>query len=192
MRMPHLLIIALIVIAGALHAADAPKGYDAFRFVKSRNIFDPDRRAMRTETPSTRPAPQPRASFISVTGTMVADGKALVFFSGSSAEYSKVVSIGDTIADFKVTGITNAQVELDRAGKQVVVAVGKQVPLEGSIAATTVAVAPPVEGAAAPDAPPADAKPASEPVDAKPAASADEPNEVLRRMMERRQKEMSK
>lgn len=178
-------LIAWILAAGSLHAADTAKGFDAFRLVKTRNIFDPDRRAARVETP-TRSGPAPtRTNSISVTGTMVADGKALVFFSGSRPEYSKVIPVGATIADFKVTGITNAQVELSRDGKQIVVGVGKQVPLEGSSAA----IAPPDASAAAPaDAPPPEA---AAPTEAKP-ASADEPNEVLRRMMERRQKEMSK
>lgn len=174
---------------GGLHAADDSKGFDAFRLVRTRNVFDPDRRATRVEAPPTRSGPAPvRMNSISVTGTMVADGKALVFFSGSLPEYSKVIPVGGMIADFKVTGITSAQVELDRAGKQIVVGVGKQVPLEGS----TAAIAPP--GSPAPDAPAGAPSPeAAAPAEAKPASpSADEPNEVLRRMMERRQKEMSK
>ena len=183
-------LIAWILAAGSLHAADTAKGFDAFRLVKTRNIFDPDRRAARVETP-TRSGPAPtRTNSISVTGTMVADGKALVFFSGSRPEYSKVIPVGATIADFKVTGITNAQVELSRDGKQIVVGVGKQVPLEGSSAAIAPPGSPPSD---APAGAPADGPPpeAAAPAETKP-ASADEPNEVLRRMMERRQKEMSK
>ena len=180
-------LIAWILAAGSLHAADTAKGFDAFRLVKTRNIFDPDRRASRVETSPTRSGPAPvRMNSIAVTGTMVADGKALVFFSGSLPEYSKVIPVGGMIADFKVTGITNAQVELSREGKQIVVGVGKQVPLEGSSAAIAPPDSPPSDAPA--DGPPPEA---AAPAETKP-ASADEPNEVLRRMMERRQKEMSK
>ena len=184
-------VIGWSLSAGGLHAADTPKGFDAFRLVKTRNIFDPDRRAARVETPSQRPGPPPaRTNSILVTGTMVTDGKALVFFSGSVPEYNKVVPVGGSIADFKVKEISSAQVELERAGKQIIVGVGKQVPLEGS----TAAIAPPAPAGVAIDAAPTDAPPdAPAPAENKPAGpGADEPNEVLRRMMERRQKEMSK
>ena len=181
-----------LLVAGSARAAEPAKGFDAFRFVQTRNIFDPDRRA----APGSAPAPEraaptaARANFIALTGTMVAEGKMLAFFSGSRSEYSKVISVGDTIADFKITGITNAQVELDRGGKPVVVAVGKQIPLEGSAAAIAV----PDVAAPPPDAPGAQGPPAeaSAPTDAKPATPTDDKNEILRRMMERREKELSK
>jgi hypothetical protein len=200
-----LTVAALSSLAGtgALRAADpapaasaAPvKGFDAFRLVKSRNIFDPDRRGM-PSAQSSRPSAPPRANFINLTGTMVAEGRMLAFFSGSRSEYSKVISVGDAIADFKVTGITNTQVELDRAGKQVTVPVGMAVPLEGSSAA----VAPPdptvSDAAAPPDAPnPGEAPPTSTSTSSasKPAtAPGGDQNDVLKRMMERRAKELGK
>jgi hypothetical protein len=199
---PHTFAImaafALLFCGVTTHAADAPaplKGFDAFRFVKARNIFDPDRRGM-PSAQSARPSAPLRANFINVTGTMVAEGKMLAFFSGSRSEYSKVISVGDSIADFKITGITNTHVELDHSGKKVTVAVGKPIPLEGSSAA--IAPAGPADSEAsapAPDGPGPDAPAASTsaPNDSKPAAApSDDKNEVLRRMMERRAKEMSK
>jgi hypothetical protein len=182
-------------------AADAPappaptplKGFDVFRFVKTRNIFDPDRRATSAATAGRSSALTTRANFINLTGTMVAEGRMFAFFSGSRPEYNKVIPVGDPIADFKITGITTTQVELERAGKQIVVVVGKQIPLEGSSAAVSVepaadlnAPAPPPD-APAPDAPPADAS-----KETKPAAPADAQSEIIRRMMERREKELSK
>ena len=173
--------------------------------MKTRNIFDPDRKATVTSAPASgRPsALTTRANFINLTGTMVAQGKMLAFFSGSRSEYSKVISVGDSIADFKVTGITTAKVDLEHAGKQITVAVGTKVPLEGSSAAVTVepatgakapanSLTPPSDtAAAAPDAPAADTATASE-TDTKPSAPIDEKSEILKRMMERREKELSK
>jgi hypothetical protein len=191
-----LLLIALGFVT-ALTAADAPapppaKGFDAFKLVKTRNIFDPDRRAMASASTPGRSSLTTRANFIALTGTMVAEGKMLAFFSGSRAEYSKVISVGDSIADFKVTDITTSQVELEHAGKSIAVAVGKQIPLEGSSAAITVepaaanAATPPADGAAAA---PSDA---STPAEPKPAAPADSQADLIKRMMERREKELSK
>ena len=183
-----------ILFSASVWAADEAKSYESFRLVRTRNIFDPDRRATRTEAPRSAPRMTTRANFINLTGTMVADGKTLAFFSGSRAEYSKVISIGDSVADFKVTGITNTQVELDHGGKAIVVAVGKQIPLEGSSAAMstvpveeTPAEAPPGDAPAPNPAAPGEAKPASAP-----AAPDGGTNDVLRQMMERRAKEMSK
>ena len=211
MRVPFLTILGMTAFfATNGWTADAPKpptpssspgpsiavkGFDAFRLVKSRNIFDPDRRGMPSSAPSSRPS-APRKNTINLTGTMVAEGKTLAFFAGSRSEYNKVISIGESIADFKVTGITNAQVELSHAGKTVTVAVGKQVPLEGTAAgivadasldsnspASSTDDTTPAEPAAD-SSTPAETKPADKP--------ADEQNDVLRRMMERRQKELSK
>jgi hypothetical protein len=188
-------LAAILAGAGPARSADdptPPKGFDAFRLVKARNIFDPDRRGM-PSAQAARPAAAPRTNFINLTGTMVADGKMLAFFAGSRSEYSKVISTGDSIADFKVTGITNTHVVLDHAGKQITVPVGQAVPLEGSSAA----VAPPDKDAPAP--PPEEPGPngpasnASEATEPKPASSpGGDQNEVLRRMMERRAKELSK
>jgi hypothetical protein len=189
--------LALVLPGGRTQAADAPaplKGFDSFRYVKGRNIFDPERRGM-PSAQTARPAAPPRANFINVTGTMVAEGKLLAFFSGSRSEYSKVISVGDSIADFKITAITNTSVELDRSGKKISVAVGKPIPLEGSSAAIAPAgPAEPESAASGPDTPTADAPPASAsaPNESKPAAAPSDANEVLRRMMERRAKEMSK
>nr|MDQ3624824.1 hypothetical protein [Verrucomicrobiota bacterium] len=46
----------------------------------------------------------------------VAAGKSLAFFTGSRPEYSKVISLRDTIADFTITGIIEFRIEaLDAA-----------------------------------------------------------------------------
>ena len=199
------LIFALsLMIAVTAKAGDAAKGFDAFRSVKARNVFDPDRHAMRGEAPPPAVPPANRPNFLTLTGTMVAEGKMLAFFSGSQTPYNKVVPVGESVADFKITAITNTQVEMERDGKAVVLAVGKQMPMEGTAAPSTPApeaVAPTVptptaENIPAPEPAPAnDPAPAgAEPADAKPTdpAPAGETSDVIRRMMERRQKELTK
>ncbi len=168
-------------------AAERAQNYDAFRLVRTRNIFDPERRAARSDN---APRPQTttgRANYVAVTGTMVTAGKSLAFFTGSRPEYSKVISVRDTIADFTITGITAKEVELERAGKQIVVPVGRQLPLEGAAAASS----DPGPWPPAPDAP--GTGPAASP-EAAPSTSSSptDKNELLRRMMERRQKEITK
>lgn len=179
--------LALLLLPELTRAQSAAplEGYNAFRLVRTRFIFDPERQVIRSEAavPRVQSAPS-RSNFIAVTGTMVTPGRTLAFFSGSQPEYSKVISIGETIADFKITGITPAQVELERAGQPIIVPVGRQLPLDGSTTAVT-----PTSLAPAPDISSSPAASVSAP---SAAASTSDKSEIARRMMERRQKEVSK
>ena len=179
--------------AGAL-AAEKVAGFDAFRLLRTKNMFDPNRRPARTETASARtnaPVPQNKSSTLTLTGTMVTEGKVLAFFGGTRADYSKVLSVGGTIADCKITAIKTTEVEMERGGKPGTLAVGHQLQIDG---APSDVPSPEPTGAApaAPGAPPADsAAPATAWPTAGPAPANDK-NDVLRRMMERREKEMNK
>jgi hypothetical protein len=115
---------------------------------------------------------------------MVADGRALAFFSGSRSEYSKIIGIGDTVADRKVKAISTTEVELEHGGKTSTLAVGKFLTLEGTVE---------VDAPPAADAPPESSTTAVPSTGTAPApASSGDKNDVLRRMMERRAKEMNK
>ena len=174
--------------AGAL-AAEKVAGFEAFRLMRTKNMFDPNRRPVRTETGSARtaaPVRENKSSTLSLTGTMVTDGKTLAFFSGTRADYSKVLSVGGTIADCKITAIKATEVEMERGGKPGTLSVGHQLQIDGApsdVPAAEPAAAPPAPGAAPTD-PAAPGAPA-------PAPSNDK-SDVLRRMMERREKEMNK
>ena len=171
---PAGLSLCLFAAAGWLNAADAPKGYDRYTFVRTRNVFDPDRRAMTPAQATSGPAAATGPSPVSLTGTMAIDGKALAFFASPRADYNQVIPVNQAIAGFKVTDISAGIVEIEHDGKRQVLAVGDYLPIPG-------AVIPPPEAAAATGAA------ASAPPSA-PAGSED----VLKRMLERRQKEMSR
>ena len=174
--------------AGAV-AAEKVAGFEAFRLMRTKNMFDPNRRPARTETASgrtTAPVRENKSSTLSLTGTMVTEGKTLAFFSGTRGDYSKVLSVGGTVADCKITAIKATEVEMERGGKPGTLAVGHQLQIDG--APSDVPAAEPAAAVPAPGAPPAD--PAA-PGAAAPAASNDK-SDVLRRMMERREKEMTK
>jgi hypothetical protein len=180
-------LILLLLIGLTIPLARAQGGkpsYDSFKLIKSRNIFDPNRRAVRWEEPrESRPEQRSRPNWLMLTGTMVTDGKTLAFFNSSRSDYRKVVAVGESVADYKVTAITPLQVEWERGGKRSVLAVGRQVQIDGTTTEP--------EEPAQPDetAPPANGEKAA-PAASEPAPSGDK-NEVLRRMMERRAKEMN-
>lgn len=203
----RLLAAAAMLLAAVQPRAEAVEkvaGYDTFRLVRTRNMFDPNRRPVRTEAPpvqrSSAPVRENRSSSLSLTGTMVTEGKSLAFFHGTRADYSKVLSVGDTIAGRKITSIKQAEVELEHGGKTSPLAVGSQVLIDGIAsdvvaeeAPAPVATAPPDPGApdaAGPTIPTAPAP--GSPAPASTPATTTDKSDVLRRMMERRAQEMNK
>ena len=119
---------------------------------------------------------------MALTGVMVNGGQALAFFSGSRPDYDKVAAVNGDIAGAKVTRIAPGGIELNRAGKKIVVAVGQTVPFDDSAPGAT---PPPSDDATAAPATAGAAGPAS--------ASNTLPgnlNDVMRRMMERRQQQL--
>jgi hypothetical protein len=164
----------------------AAQGFEAYRAVRTRNIFDPERYPSSMEVTArthvaTAAAPPKASDFIALTGIMVTDNKAFAFFSGSRADYDKVVAVNGEIAGAKVTKIATDKIEVERQGKKIDVGVGQTVPFDGS--APAAAPANPVLSAA-----PA---PSSGGGDS-PASGAPPGNlsEVMRRMMERRQQQL--
>ncbi len=178
----------LLNVAAFSQNAEGGQGYNAFRLLRARNIFDPERRSIKPDSPPRVPTPSgPRVTYAALTGTMVTESKSLAFFSGSPSEYNRVLGPGETIANAKITRVTTTGVELERDGNPIVIAVGQQLPLSGSE---------PPSSAVAPNAPPPPASPVSPqslaagtpPAAPNPGAQSD----VLKRMMERRRQETSK
>lgn len=170
-------------------AAPAPTatGYDEFRHVRGRNIFDPSRRGMRTETPTaptTTSSGSTRGRSLSLTGTMVTEGKALAFFGGSAAEGNRVIAAGSSVAGYKVTAVAPTQVSLERDGKTIALNVGRQLTFDSGSSEPGAVPGPVVEVVA----PPAAEAPG---VQSLPGISGDKA-EILKRMMERRAQEVGK
>jgi hypothetical protein len=162
-------------------------GFDAYKNVRLKNIFDPSRRGLRVETPpsSAGLANANRSRSLALTGTMVAEGRQLAFFGGSAADGNRVISIGNSVADYKVTAIAPTQVTLEHEGKAITLEVGRQISFEGSGGAAGESAAGPVVETA--PAPAAEATGAP----SLPGVAGDKA-EILRKMMERRAKETGK
>jgi len=219
-------LLMISAVGSRAQSAAKEKGFEAYRLVQTRNVFDPNRRAPRGEEQRRSGPPRSRNDSFTLTGTMVTEGKTLAFFSGSRSEFSRVIPVGESVGDFKVKAIEAAQVELEHDGKATTLAIGRTVQLEGTGApdgpetAEESAETPPETGVPAPtpDAsppggsrPPGDQRPFGDSRQSRdsrqvgdsrspsgPSSSpsgstpSNDKNEVLRRMMERRQQEMSK
>jgi type II secretory pathway component PulC len=177
-------------MSGTAKSQATPTGYQAFSAMRLRNIFDPNRKPIRTE-PNAPVSPSKARAALTLTGTLVTEKTALAFFAGAGGEPGKVLGIAQAIGEFKITSIAPGQVGLEREGQPLVLSVGKSLPLEGGSETPAALENAPVVGvpetpSPAPQPPPSAPSPTSN-TDANPDRS-----EILRRMMERRQKEMSK
>ena len=178
-----------------------PLTYESFRLLHTRNVFDPDRRPVRPANNAASIATS-RSDYLALTGTLIDAGKSYAFFSGSRSDFNKVLSVRDKIANATITQITPMNIVVDRGGRSVSVAVGQTVPLDdksapgpapsnqAEVTATSID-RPPATAEAAPS---TDAGGASAPAAApapggvRPAATSKE--EIMRRMMEKRQQDL--
>ena len=143
---PVLAAATLFVCAGPLLAQNAKgiAGFDSFKFLRTRNIFDKDRRPA-TAQKNGLATPIAQSDYIALTGTLITRDKALAFFSGTRAEFNQVLPLQAKIAGATITKITGDKVTIDRAGKTATIPIGWTVPLNGSAPAPA-----PISGGAVP------------------------------------------
>jgi hypothetical protein len=122
-------------------------------------------------------------------GTMNYNKGTFAFFSGNSSEWSKVVQVGDTFASYTVTALCPTNVVLEATNKtQINVALGgglKQANGQWVSAEAADIISTP--GAAEPATSPASS--GSTNSEASTPSSAAEPNDILKRLMQQREKE---
>lgn len=161
--------------AGAGGPVTSPLDYSAFKLVAERNIFDPNR------TPhSAGPAVQAKTTdSFSLVGTLSYSKGDFAFFDGTSADYKKVLKPNDTIAGYKVVEVRPDSVKLGQGTNEVNLAVGVQMRHQESGGWLP-------SGDATPYA--ASSSSTSNPAASASAATGAE-SDVLKRLMERREKE---
>jgi hypothetical protein len=167
--------------------------YPAFsRFVTDRNIFDPNRQPhytstrTRTRTRTTRTSTSaPAFTFV---GTMSYEKGLFAFFSGNNADLKKVLPVTEKIAGYTIAEIAPGRVTLESADKKQKLAlkVGDVMREEnGKWGLSGSGEQPAGDSTSAPE---TSSSSGSENSAAAP-TSAGEPNDVLKRLMEKREKE---
>lgn len=135
-RPPRIFIIglsALMIAIGAFAPTNAVsqeespvltgKSLSDFRLIIERNIFNPNRQIKEPERPV---VVTPKQDEISLVGTLVSETQRYAFFDGSSPEYSRVLAIGAEIGDGVIQTIDVSNIQL-RLGEEVItVPVGKR------------------------------------------------------------------
>jgi len=173
-------------------AAPHQPGYDTYRLVQTRNIFDPNRAAdasMQSDAAPVAAAPRlAAADYAALTGIMISKEKTLAFFSGSRPEFNKVLALNDAIAGAVIAKISATSIEVNRDGKEITVAIGQTLPLDGSAAPGPA----PFLAAPAPVPLTVTAEAASPSSSTATAPAASDKAALIQRMMERRNKELQK
>jgi hypothetical protein len=167
--------------APTTNAPSAPD-YQSFRIIRERNIFNPYRSGFRRDNPQ-QFTQQRRADYFALVGTMSYPKGRFAFFDGSSAQYKKVVEAGAVIAGYTVKAVGQNAVTLAANGKEFDLKVGSQLRNQGDnkwqVFGRTEE--------------PADTETGDETAGAEPAApkgATPEMNEILKRLMERKQQEL--
>ncbi|MCX8036640.1 MAG: hypothetical protein N3D11_06240 [Candidatus Sumerlaeia bacterium] len=180
-------------------------GFDAFRLVMIRNIFDAERRPyVPRPTTRTEEARPPRVDQIAVLGSWInrtsTATETLVFLSGTLPQYNTIARAGNTVGEFHVMDVRTDFVQLKNGSQIFVVPVGGGLrrreggPWELALAleAPPMPMGAPVP-AFGPTMPAAMTSPAAAPVQSPQAPAGDSsPDEILKRLMERRRQEESK
>jgi hypothetical protein len=196
-----ILLLTLLAVSAAPGqstnvVADAPPDYSTFsQFIATRNIFNPDRVPIHESTGRRRRRSTPAGTpFIALVGTMNYQKGMFAFFNGNPADNQKVLQNDGKIAGYTVKEITPAGVVLTSAGTNVVrLSIGAQLRQDGTnwelvAAGDTQTSATETTTSSAGNAASSTDDAGSTP----PAAigSSSEPNDVLKRLMEKRAQEM--
>jgi hypothetical protein len=157
--------------------------YEAFRLIADRNIFDQSRSprsARSTTTGGTLRAP--RVESFALVGTMSYAKGDFAFFDGTSPQYRTVLKVGDTIGAYNVKEVASNQVKLSGKKQELELKVGQQLRREDEgewqVSARSDSVTSLGSSSAAPN--------------ESLSSGTAEVSDVLKRMMEKREKELNK
>jgi hypothetical protein len=179
-----ILVIAVLVMTDGFAARAQQTNrtgrvdFSNFQVISEKNIFNPNRTARHRGGGR----PQPVADAFSLVGTMSYAKGTFAFFDGTTSEYRKALRNTGTIAGYKVTDITPTSVKLTNGDKQLIMKIGTQMRREEKglwqlVASSEL---------------PADATETVDSASVEPAGndSSTEGNDVLKRLMQRREQEL--
>lgn len=185
MKIPAFILVPGL-FAGLSLLADSGSvpAFSSFSLVTERNIFDPDRRPHSRDSAPVNVSPPSRTlpPVLTLTGVLLADNDKTVFLTGSRAGLSGVFRPGDMVSELTIRDVATDKITVETAAGQVVSwAVGASlkhengnwIPSDASASPAGQAVEAPAGESAA-------------------ATSGDSAMDILRRLQEKRKKELSK
>ena len=174
-----LVVLSSLLPLGAQEARPAGQDYGSFQVIVQRNIFNGGRGPGGRQERKGDEKPPAKVESFTLVGTMTYEKGPFAFFDSANTEYRKVLQAEGAIAGFKIAGITNQQVKLISGTNQVELRVGMQMRREDEGAWEPVALPDLYAGLSGTGANASTSAPA-----------ADENNEVLKRLMQKREQEL--
>lgn len=174
------------------HPAPQKLDESAFRLITDRNIFNANRSGGTVRSTSRRVGV---VESFALVGTMAYEKGVFAFFEGSSSEFTKVIKPHEVIAGYKLVEIQSNSVKLESAGKEIELPIGSQMRREDQGAWQVAEV---VAGGNSSSSSQSSGRGgrsgrSESSAGSQPAAGASGPsgdqNEILKRLMERREKE---
>lgn len=98
--------------------------YNSFRIVWEKNIFNPNRLSRASREIVKDPTPVKEADTISLTGSLLYEKESYAFFSGNRPEYQAAVIQGASIAEYRVALIQTDSVKLENNQESINLPVG--------------------------------------------------------------------
>jgi len=193
-------LIVTLVLTGGLGAlaqsnnqVPGPADYTSFtRFITDRNIFDPNRQPHYSSTPRTRTRTRvaPSTPAFTFVGTISYEKGLFAFFSGNHADLKKVVPLAETFAGYTITEISHGRVTLTATNQTapLTLQVGDGMRQEGGKWVLTTLGESSAAGSSSEPASTGDDENAATSATSSP-ASAGQPNEILKRLMQKREQE---
>lgn len=158
--------------------------FDKFRSLAEKNIFNPNRYGRSSRGDNTVEV-KPVGDSISFVGTMDYAKGTFAFFDSNNSNFRKVIPVGGTVAEFTLKQISPTSIELTREGKPATTLTLTQQlsrPPEGGEWSVSTSALPISSPAASSDS-------SSKDSGAAPAIPADA-SDILKRLMEKRQKQL--
>lgn len=124
-----LCFVPLLSSSAASADTEDPKGFESFRLLVDRNVFNRNRRPILKTSDADASQPQlaaPKSSEqLALVGVLIDEFGAVAFFAGSNREFQTVVKENDSIAGFAVENIESLSVILKHDDVETALAVGE-------------------------------------------------------------------
>jgi len=166
----------------ATNALPAARTFESFRIISDRNVFNQNRSSRAARRESSRPA-APVIQSLSLVGTMSFEKGNFAFFDGSRPEYKKPVKAGEKIAGYEVKEVRPDGVKIAGETNQFDMKVGQHLRREDNAEWQLSASRPAEQRSAGSSAASADTNISS-------GGSSGSEEEALKRLMEKRAKEL--
>lgn len=169
--------------------------YSSFRLIADRNIFNANRSGRRPASSTGSRPRQVRVETFGLVGTMSYEKGDFAFFDGSSSQFRRVLKPSDSIAGYKIAAISGNGVKLEANGQEIQMKVGAQMRREDEgqwqLSARTESLGNGSSGEVAANSSASTGSNGSS-AGADSGAPAGEVNDVLKRLMQQREKEINR